>query len=115
MIGDPGQHLSEPSLRIDAVELGRLNERQHDRCALTAAIGAGEQPRLSAKSNSAQLTLRRIVAQTDAAILEEAREDVDALEHGFGNAHADGQTFLDQRPASQSSSSAAGAQDQPER
>jgi hypothetical protein len=27
-------------LRIDAVELGRLNERQHDRCALTAAIGA---------------------------------------------------------------------------
>ena len=24
MIGDPGQHLSEPGLRIDAVELGRL-------------------------------------------------------------------------------------------
>ena len=24
MIGDPGQHVSEPGLRIDAVELGRL-------------------------------------------------------------------------------------------
>ena len=55
MIGDPGQHVSEPGLRIDAVELGRLNERQHDRCALTAAIGAGEQPRLSAESNLAAI------------------------------------------------------------
>ena len=40
MIGDPGQHLSEPGLRIDALELGRLNERQHHRCTLAAAIGA---------------------------------------------------------------------------
>jgi len=42
-------------LRIDVIELGRLNERQHDRGALTATIGAGEQPRLPPESNSAQL------------------------------------------------------------
>jgi hypothetical protein len=56
-----------------------LNERQHDRGALTAAIGAGEEPRLPPESNSAQLALRRIVAEADAPVIEEAREDVDAL------------------------------------
>jgi hypothetical protein len=68
------------SQAVDAIEPGRLNQRQHDRGALAAAIGAGEQPRLPAESNPAQLALGRIVAQTDAAILEEAREDVGALE-----------------------------------
>jgi hypothetical protein len=44
-------------------------------------MAAGEQPRLADKGNSAQLALGRIVAQADAAILEEAREHVDAFEH----------------------------------
>jgi hypothetical protein len=58
-----------------------VNERQHDRGALTAAIGTGEQPRLPPESNSAQLAFGGIVAQADATIIEEARERVDALEH----------------------------------
>ncbi len=62
MIVDPGQHVGEPRLRIEVVEPGGLNEREHDRGALAAAIGAGEQPRLSAKGNPAQLALGRIVA-----------------------------------------------------
>ena len=78
VIGDPGQHVGEPGLRIDVVELGRLDQREHDRGALAAAIGAGEQPRLAAERNPAQLALGRIVAQADAAVLEEARERVDA-------------------------------------
>ena len=44
VIGDPGQHVGEPGLGIDVIELGRLNQRQHDRGALAAAIGAREQP-----------------------------------------------------------------------
>jgi hypothetical protein len=51
VIGNPGQHVGKPSLGIDVVELGRLNQRQHDRGALAATIGAGEQPRLPASTS----------------------------------------------------------------
>jgi hypothetical protein len=44
VIVDAGEHVGEPGLGIDVVELGRVNQRQHDRGALAAAIGAGEQP-----------------------------------------------------------------------
>src|ERR1700693_6111381 len=88
MIGDPREHIGEPSLRIDLTELGSLNQRQHDRGALAAAVGASEQPTLPAKGNPAQLALGCIVAQADAAILEEAREDIDALEHSAARSHA---------------------------
>ena len=40
VLGDPGQHVGKPSLGIDVVEPGCLNQRQHDRGALAAAIGA---------------------------------------------------------------------------
>jgi hypothetical protein len=53
VIGDPGEHIGKPGLRINAIELGRVNERQHDRGALAAAIGAGGQPGLPAKRNLA--------------------------------------------------------------
>jgi hypothetical protein len=79
VIGDPGKHVGEPGLRIGVLELGRMNERQHDRRALATSIRPAEQPRLPAESNPAQLALGGIVGQADAAVLEEAREDVDAL------------------------------------
>ena len=46
MIIAAGEDVGEPGLRIDAVELGRLDERQHEVGALAAAIGTGEQPGL---------------------------------------------------------------------
>src|SRR6516165_4308114 len=55
VIGDPGQHVGEPGLGIDLIELGRVDQHQHDRGALAATIGAGEQPRLASEGNSAQL------------------------------------------------------------
>ena len=42
VIGDAGEHIGEPGLRIDLIEPCRLNERQHEGGALAAAIGAGE-------------------------------------------------------------------------
>src|SRR6185437_1598622 len=77
MIVDARQYVGKPSLRIDVVEPGRADQRQHDGGALTSAIGACEQPRFTAKGNSAQLALGCVVAQADAAILEEAREHVE--------------------------------------
>jgi hypothetical protein len=44
MIGDPGQDVSQPSLRIDVVQFGSDNQAVYRRGALSAAIGTGEQP-----------------------------------------------------------------------
>ena len=49
------------------------------RCA--AAIGAGEQPRLSAQSDAAKAALSGVVRQADAAVVEEACEGGPALQH----------------------------------
>jgi hypothetical protein len=72
VIGDARQNVGEPGLGIDVVELGRVNQREYDRGTLAAAVGPREQPRLAAESNPAQLALGRIVAQADAAVLEES-------------------------------------------
>ena len=58
-----------------------MDQRQHDRGTLATAIGAGEQPRFSSECNPTQLTFGRIVAQADTTVVEEARKDVDTLEH----------------------------------
>ena len=79
MIGDAGEHVGEPGLRIDVVELGRVDQRVHDRGALAAAIGAGEQPGLAAEGNAAQRSLGGVVGQADAAVVEEAGEGVQRL------------------------------------
>lgn len=39
MLGDAGEHIREPSLRIDVVEANSLDQGIEDRCALAAAIG----------------------------------------------------------------------------
>lgn len=81
MIGDAGEDIGEPGLRIDIVELGGLDEGVDDGGALAAAIGAAEQPCLAAKRDAAQRALGSVVGEADAAIIEEAGERVPALEH----------------------------------
>jgi hypothetical protein len=49
MSGGTRRGTDPTELMLPAVELGCLNERQHDRRALTTAIGAGAQPRLPPK------------------------------------------------------------------
>jgi hypothetical protein len=51
VIGNPGQHVGEPGLRIDVVELGSLDQREQHGSAFAAAIGTGEQPCLAAEGN----------------------------------------------------------------
>ena len=46
----------------------------HDGGALGAAIGAGEQPRLSAQGKAAQRAFGGVVGQADPAVVEEAGE-----------------------------------------
>jgi len=42
MIGDAAEHVGEPSLRIDAVQLGGLDQREHRGGPFPAPIRAGE-------------------------------------------------------------------------
>jgi hypothetical protein len=51
VISDPGQHVGEPGLWIDVVELGSLDQGQHDRGAFAATIGPGERQCLAAECN----------------------------------------------------------------
>ena len=81
MIGDATQGVGEPGLRVDAVELGRLDQGKHCRGALAAAIRAGEQPRLAADCDAAQCPLGGIVGEADAAVVQEAGEGWPALQH----------------------------------
>jgi len=44
VMGEVSQHVDEPGLRIDVLKFAGLHEREHDRGAFAATIGAGEQP-----------------------------------------------------------------------
>ncbi len=74
MIGDAREDIGELGLRIDIVELGGLEQRVDDGGALAAAIRATEQPRLATERNAAQRVLGGVVAEADAAVVEEAGE-----------------------------------------
>ena len=73
--------IGEPGLRIDIVELGGADEGVHRGRPHAAAVGAGEQLRLSAQSNPSERALGSIVCEADAAVVEEAGEEVPAPEH----------------------------------
>ncbi len=53
VIGDAGQDVGEPGLRIDIVKLRGDDQAVQEGGAKAAAIGAGEQPGFSAESQSA--------------------------------------------------------------
>ena len=74
MVGDAGEHVGEPGLGIDVVELGGDDQAVQERRRAAAAIGAGEQPGLAAESQAAQRPLGGVVGEADPAVVEEAGE-----------------------------------------
>ena len=80
VIGQAGQRVGEPSLRIGTVEFGRTDQRVDSSGAPAAVVGAGEGPVLPPESNGPQLAFRRVVRQAKAPIIEEAGEGVPAIE-----------------------------------
>ena len=94
MVGDAGEHVGEPGLRIDVVELGGDDQAVDDGGALAAAVGAGEQPCLAAERDAAQRSLGGIVGEADPAVVEEAGEGGPARQHvvdGLGDVGMAGQ------------------------
>ncbi len=51
VLRDAGQDIGQPGLRIDVVHFGGDNDAVHRGGALSTAIGAGEQPRLSTQGH----------------------------------------------------------------
>jgi len=55
VLGDAGEHVGQPGLRIDIVQFGGDDQAVDRRGALSAAIGTGEQPRFSAEGDAASI------------------------------------------------------------
>ena len=79
MIRQPGEHVGEPSLRIDVVELGGRDQRI-DGCGATAAfVRTGEGPVAAPDRDATQLSLGGVVRHAEAAVIEEAGKRTPAL------------------------------------
>lgn len=70
--GDASEHVSEPGQRIDVVELGRHDQRGHDRRPVGPAFGTGKEPRLTSQRKAAQRALGRVVGEADPAVVDES-------------------------------------------
>jgi hypothetical protein len=79
MIGQPGEHVGKPGLRIDAVELGGLDQRVDGGGAAAAFVGAGEGPVLAADGDGTQLAFGGVVGHAQPAVIDEPRADRTAL------------------------------------
>jgi hypothetical protein len=78
--GDAGEEIGEPSLWIDVIRLGGVDNAVHRGGALTAAIGAGEEPRLPAEGPAAKAAFRSAVREAHASVVKAARKGGPALE-----------------------------------
>ena len=80
-IGDTGQDVSKPGARINAVQLGSLDQAVHRGGALSALVGARKEPSLPSKRGAAQHALGGVIRQANTAIAQEPRESLPALQH----------------------------------
>ncbi len=81
MLSNASEYIGEPSLRIDVVQPGSLDQGVEDGSPLAATIGAAEQPGLPAEWHAAQRTFGGVVGQADPAVVEEAGEGIPAPQY----------------------------------
>lgn len=65
MVGDVGQHMAQPGLGVNTVQLGRANQRVDGGGTLAAAVSAGEQVVAAADGDTAQRPLGGRVVDLD--------------------------------------------------
>ena len=70
------EHVDEIGVRLDAVELGGLNQRADDRPTFAAAVAARKEMILPSESYGTNRALDRIGVEFDAAVMQKARESV---------------------------------------
>src|SRR5918994_1479834 len=80
MIGQAGEDVGEPGLRVDAVQLRGFDQRVYGGRAFATAIRAGEGPVVATDRDPAQGSLGGVVGDADPAISQEPAERRPALE-----------------------------------
>jgi hypothetical protein len=74
MIGKAGEDIGEPNLRVDAVELGGLDQPVDGGGAASAFVGAGKGLVVPSDGDAAQRSFGGVVRDAQTAIAEEASE-----------------------------------------
>ena len=80
MVGDADEDVSEPSTRVDVIEVGDGDEGVHSGSSLAAAVTAREQPGLLAMSNAAESAFCCFVVHANSAVTKEPGERGPAIE-----------------------------------
>ena len=62
-IGDAGEYVGKPSARVNAVQLGGLDQAVHGGGALPTLVGTSKEPSLSYKGRSAQHAFGGVIRQ----------------------------------------------------
>ena len=70
MLGNAGNDVSQVGLGIETVQFAGRNKRIDCGAAFTTTVGAEVEEVFPAESNSSQCTLRRIIVNLDAAIVD---------------------------------------------
>ena len=70
MFGDTAKDIRQPSLRVNVIELGGLNERIGRRRGSTTRFGSGEKPIFPADRYSPHTPLCWVVVDAKAAVIE---------------------------------------------
>jgi hypothetical protein len=71
-VGQLGECIGQPGVRVDAGELAVLDERGDHRPVVAAFVGAGEQGILAVQREGSDRALDGVAVEIDAAIVEEA-------------------------------------------
>jgi hypothetical protein len=74
MVGDARDGVAQPSLGIDAAQLGALDQGLDRGGTLAALVGAGEQLVLATKGDAAECAFGGIVVDLETTIVEVAAE-----------------------------------------
>lgn len=72
MVRQIGEHVGEPSLGIDSIELARVYEREHGGCPIYALVRAHEGPTVAPDGNDTDFTFCGIVGHAQSPVVEEA-------------------------------------------
>ena len=81
MVAYAAEHIGEPSAWIDVIQARGDDQRIHCSGALATTIRSGKQPSLTPEGDATKRAFRGVVAQTNAAIIEEAGEAFPPLQH----------------------------------
>ena len=71
-VGEPGERVRQPFVRVDDIELAALDERGHHRPVVAAFIRASEQRVFAIEGQRPDAALDDVAVEIDAPVVDEA-------------------------------------------